>query len=190
MVTLVFESHGTTTDNENRLASGQFDNKLSKLGLEQSKELGQRYQTDKFDAIFCSDLQRSFKTAEIAFGNKFPIIKDVRLRECNYGDFNRKPSDIVDKEKPKRIITPFPKGESYNQCAERMKGFLNDLLKNYNGKKLMVIGHRATQYGLEHWIKGIPLKEIITTSWSWQPGWTYKFNRLRSTRLKNAKPYE
>ena len=36
-----------------------------------------------------------------------------------------------------------------------MKSFLEELLKNYDGKKVMIIGHRATQYGLEHWIKGL-----------------------------------
>ena len=55
-----------------------------------------------------------------------------------------------------------------------MKSFLKDLAKNYSGKKIMIIGHRATQYGLEHWIKGIPLQKVIPASWRWQPGWVYK----------------
>lgn len=29
------------------------------------------------------------------------------------------------------------------------------------------------QYGLEHWIKGLPLKKVVTASWKWQPGWFY-----------------
>ena len=84
MVTIIFETHGTTYDNEARKASGHYDVELSPLGEQQSKELGGRYKDDHFDTIFCSDLQRSYKTAEIAFGNRFPIIKDARLRECDY----------------------------------------------------------------------------------------------------------
>lgn len=174
MVEIVFEAHSTSLDNDNHLSSGWNDVDLSPLGIEQAKDLGERRKDEKFDAIFCSDLQRSYKTAQIAFGDKFPIIQDPRLRECNYGDLTQKPSSLVNPEKPKRIKVPFPNGESYEQTSERMKSFLKDLLKNYNGKKLMIIGHRATQYGLEHWIKGIPLEKVIIVPWKWQPGWNYK----------------
>jgi len=173
MITIIFESHSTSLDNEAHLSSGHNDVALSPLGGKQAKELGERYKDKKFDAIFCSDLQRSYKTAEIAFGDKFPIIRDKRLRECDYGDLTQHSSSEVDLEKVKRIKTPFANGESYEQTSKRMKEFLKDLLKNYDGKTVMVIGHRATQYGLEHWIKGLSMEEIIPTPWSWQPGWIY-----------------
>ena len=178
MITIVFEAHSTSLDNEKHLSSGWNDVELSPLGIEQAKDLGERRKDEKFDAIFCSDLQRSYKTAEIAFGNKFPIIHDKRLRECNYGDLTQNPSAQVNQEKLKRIDTPFPNGESYEQTSERMKSFLKDLVKNYSGKRVMIIGHRATQYGLEHWIKGIPLQEVIPASWKWQPGWIYKLESI------------
>ena len=179
MVEIFFESHGTTFDNETHHASGHYDVALSPLGEKQSKELGERYKKQHFDAIFCSDLQRSHKTAEIAFSNRnFPIIKDARLKECDYGDLTQHPSKEVDKEKPKRIKTPFPNGESYEQCAERMKSFLKDIFENYQGKRVMVIGHRATQYGLEHIIKDLSLEKVIPTPWKWQPGWTYQLKKI------------
>lgn len=59
-----------------------------------------------------------------------------------------------------------------------MKDFLNDLIKKYDGKKILIIGHRATQYGLEHWIKEIPLKKVIPAPWKWQPGWIYKLESI------------
>lgn len=173
-VEIIFEAHGTTYDNEAHLSSGHNDVALSPLGIQQSKEMKERYKNAHFDAIFCSDLQRAYKSAEIAFGNKFPIIKDARLRECDYGDLTQHPSSEVDVEKPKRTSVPFPNGESYEQTSARMKAFLDDLVAKYDGKKVMVIGHRATQYGLEHWIKGLPLEEIIPAPWKWQPGWAYK----------------
>lgn len=178
MVTIVFESHSTSLDNEKHLSSGWNDVELSSLGIEQARDLGERRKDEKFDAIFCSDLQRSYKTAQIAFGDKFLIIQDSRLRECNYGDLTQKPSSLVIPEKPKRIKVPFPNGESYEQTFERMKSFLKDLVKNYNGKRVMIIGHRATQYGLEYWINGIPLEEVIPTPWKWKPGWTYHLESL------------
>lgn len=174
MITIIFESHSSSFDNEARLSSGWNDVALSPRGIQQSKEKGERYKDDHFDAIFCSDLQRAYKTAEIGFGNKWPIIQDARLRECNYGDFTQHPSSEVDVEKPKRITTPFPNGESYEQTTARMKSFLEDLKKNYDGKRVMVIGHRATQYGLDHLIKGVTLEQLVISHFKWQPGWEYQ----------------
>ncbi|MEO8105265.1 MAG: histidine phosphatase family protein [Candidatus Saccharibacteria bacterium] len=173
MLTIVFEAHSTTTDNNAKLASGFNDVALSPLGLRQSKELGERYSNETFDAIFCSDLQRSYITAEIAFDNKYPIIHDSRLRECDYGDMTLRPKEIVDAQKPQYIAVPFPNGESYEQSTERIRCFLVDLLRNYQGKRVMIIGHRATQYGLEHLIKKIPLHQTVIAPWKWQPGWEY-----------------
>lgn len=174
MTTIIFEAHGTTFDNEAHLSSGWNDVALSPLGIQQSKEMGERYKDDHFDAIFCSDLQRAYKSAEIGFGNKWPIIQDARLRERNYGDFTQHPSSEVDVEKPKRITTPFPNGESYEQTTARMKSFLEDLKKNYDGKRVMVIGHRATQYGLDHLINGVTLEHLVSSHFKWQPGWEYQ----------------
>ena len=181
MITIIFESHATTLDNEVHLASGHNDVALSALGEKQARELGERYVDKHFDAIFCSDLQRSYKTAEIAFGSKFPIIRDTRLRECDYGDLTRHPSSEVDPEKIKHIKIPFPNGESYEQTNQRMKEFLEDLTQKYDGrqKNVLIIGHRATQYGLEHRIKGLSLEKIISTPWKWQPGWVYYFEGLK-----------
>jgi broad specificity phosphatase PhoE len=178
MTKIIFEAHGTTLDNEAHRATGWFDDELSELGVQQSKEMGDRYKDEQFDAIICSDLQRSYRSAEIAFGDKFPIIKDERLRECNYGDMNQQPSDIVKEEKPKRISEPFPNGESYEDCAKRMGEFLKDLLRDYDGEKVMIIGHRATQYGLDHWIKGMSIKDAVTAPWKWQPGWEYELKSI------------
>lgn len=176
MITIIFEAHGTTFDNEAHLSSGHNDVALSPLGIQQSHEMGERYKDDHFDAIFCSDLQRAYKSAEIGFGTKWPIIKDARLRECDYGDFTQHPSAEVDAEKPLRIVEPFPNGESYTQTTARMKSFLDDLKRDYAGKRIMIIGHRATQYGLDNLIKGVPLEQLTASHFKWQPGWKYELN--------------
>jgi len=175
MVEITFEFHGTTYDNEAKLSSGWYDVELSELGKKQAKELGERHRDDYFDAIFCSDLQRSYKTAEIGLaGRTIPIVKDERLRECNYGDLTRHPNAEVEPVKAEHIAKPFPNGESYEQAAERMRSFLRDLWQDYNGKRVMIIGHGATQYGLERWIKHISLSQMVTAPQKWQPGWTYE----------------
>lgn len=183
MITLIFEAHGTTLDNEAHKASGWYDVALSPLGMKQSGEMGDRYKDDNFDAIFTSDLQRAYLSAEIGFAHKdWPIVQDKRLRECDYGDLTQHSSEEVDKEKPERVKVPFPNGESYEQAGERMRSFLQEIVNKYDGKKVMVIGHRATQFGIEHWVNGKSYKELTTTPFKWQPGWSYQFESIKEKK--------
>src|SRR2546425_8507143 len=178
MIEIIFESHATSFDNEKKIASGHFDVALSEKGIEQARELGQRRADEHFDAIFCSDLQRSYKTAELAFGNRYPIFKDARLRECDYGDYEHKPGAKIEVDRINHIDTPFPNGESYEQRSQQMTSFMKELMKNYQGKRVLIIGHRATQYGIERCTSGRSLKEIVTAPWHWQPGWVYDFEAV------------
>ncbi len=173
MTIIIFATHSTTFDNEAGIASGFHDVELSLKGKQQARELGEYYKNDYFEAIFCSDLRRSYETAEIAFGTKFPIIRDARLRECDYGDFTGCATKQIEAQKIQRVREPFPHGESYEQAAARMKSFLDDVRKNYDAKKVMIIGHRATQYSLEHLIHGVALEDIVNAPWAWQAGWMY-----------------
>jgi broad specificity phosphatase PhoE len=175
VVKITFESHSTTYDNENKLASGWYDVGLSELGMQQAKNMGERRRNVGYDVVFCSDLQRSYKAAEIAVeGKDVVIIKDKRLRECNYGDFNRHPNKEIEDQKLLRINEPFPNGESYNEIIKRMSEFLRDLKKDYDNKKVLIIGHRATQHGLENVINNTKIEDILTTKFNWQPGWDYE----------------
>lgn len=181
MVTIIFEAHGTTVDNEKGLASGLSDVPLSPLGEQQARELGKRYERKLPSVVFCSDLQRSLRTAEIAFAGKdVTIIRDRHLRECDYGDLTGKPSTLVDAEKGNHISVPFPGGQSYRETTVLMKGFLHELGQRYDGKTVMIIGHRATQYALEHLVDGVGLPEAVTAPWVWQPGWVYALEVQRA----------
>ncbi|MDR1009236.1 MAG: histidine phosphatase family protein [Rickettsiales bacterium] len=174
-VKITFEAHSTTYDNEAELASGWNDVELSPKGVEQSVELGRRSAARKFDAVFCSDLVRAVKTAEIAFaGTGIPIIPDIRLRECDYGEFTQRPAKEVSVEKPRRVDVPFPGGESYNDTTRRVGEFLSDLARGYDGRHVLIIGHRATQYALEHLILGVSLLDAVSAKFTWQPGWEYE----------------
>jgi 2,3-bisphosphoglycerate-dependent phosphoglycerate mutase len=174
MITIIYETHSTSLDNEQGLASGYYDVGLSELGEKQARELGDRHRKDPPDAVYCSDLRRAVRTAEIAFAERgIPIIEDARLRELDYGDWTRRPSQEVDAERARHITEPFPNGESYADAMARMGSFLADLLQSNAGQRVVVIGHIATHYGLEHWINGRPLEDLIRGRFVWQPGWKY-----------------
>ena len=52
--------------------------------------------------------------------------------------------------------------------------WLTETTTGFAGRTVLVIGHRATFYALEHLFKHIPLHEAVTSPWHWQPGWTYR----------------
>lgn len=84
----------------------------------------------------------------------------------------------IDKRKEESIKTAFPNGESFEDTSARMKSFLQDLLKDYDEKTIMIIGHRATQYGLDEYVKGMSLRDAVLVPWKWQPGWKYRLESL------------
>src|SRR3989344_4453068 len=169
---IYFVAHSTSKDNEAEIASGWKNIELSPLGVQQSKKLKNALGDIKFDIICCSDLIRAIDTVKIAFREKITVIIDKRLRELNYGDFNGKPKSIVDKMKVERIKMPFPKGESYEQAVIRVQEFFKELKQKYPNKTVLVVGHRATQFGLDT-LTGKTLEDCVKTPFKWQPFWEY-----------------
>lgn len=170
---IYFAAHATTRDNEAKIASGWNDIELSELGVKQAKELGKAFENIKIDLICTSDLKRAVDTVKIAFGDKIPVIIDRRLRELNYGDFNGKPTAVVEPMKTRYIKDPFPNGENYEQAIERVQGFYSELNKKYTNKTILVVGHRVTQYGLET-LSGETLEELLSIPFERQPYWEYE----------------
>ena len=177
-IKITYFVHGTTTDNEKDLCTGWMPGQLSELGVEQAKNLGKIVANKKFDAFFCSDLKRAFNSAQLGFGDKYKIIKDKRLRECNYGDFNRTAEEKIDYKK--YIDMPFPNGENLKDVGKRIQDFLNFLKGSYNNKHIAILSHKAPQLALEVLLKGKTWEQAIRQDWrntkSWQPGWEYEIN--------------
>lgn len=177
MVTIWFESHATTTDNKAKKASGWIDVDLSPAGKKQAVELVDRCKDRGISVIFCSDLQRAVKTATpLANTLHVPIYVDERLRECDYGDMEGADNTIIEQQRPNRVVAPFPNGESYEVCIERMKPFFKWLGENFAGQTVLIIGHRATYYGVEYFAGDKSLQECVTEKWHWQPGLKFQLD--------------
>jgi broad specificity phosphatase PhoE len=173
-VEIVFETHSTSTDNERGIATGWLPGSLSETGRRQAEELGRRRRDDGVAAVFTSDLHRAVETAEIAFaGSGIPVHRDARLRECDYGELNGLPAERVTAARSRHVDDPFPGGESYRQAVERVRSFLEDVSGDYDGARIVVVGHSATRWALEHLIGGVPLEELVDAPFAWQEGWEY-----------------
>ena len=176
-IRLTYFIHGTTVDNEKGVSSGWSDCELSDLGIKQSIDLKEQREDKQFDAVFCSNLKRSLDSARLTFEGLSEIITDERLRECNYGEYNSHPSDIVEPLQEKSITERFPNGESYKDVETRMADFIEFLKKNYDGKCIAIVAHKAPQLALDVLLKGKTWEQAFAEDWhktkSWKPGWEY-----------------
>lgn len=178
-IKITYFVHGTTIDNEQHISSGWSDVELSELGVQQSKDLTEQTADKHFDVVFCSDLQRARTSAEITWSNKYTIIHDARLRECNYGKLNGVSSDIVEpmQEEEECITNRFPEGESYEDVKARIADFLEFLKQNYDGKDVAIVAHKAPQLALDVLIHGKTWTQALAEDWrktkAWKPGWEY-----------------
>lgn len=178
-VQITYFVHGTTTDNEQNLATGWLPGELSEAGKEQAKNLGDMVADKKFDIVFCSDLQRAIDSANLGFGDKYEIVQDGRLRECNYGDMNGKKHTFKDNMMD-FVGTPFPNGESYKDVEERLASFVDYLKENYDAKHIAIVAHQGPQLALDVLLSGRTWQQAVDEDWrktkAWKPGWEYVAN--------------
>ena len=175
-IEITYFVHGATTDNEKHLATGWAGGELSEKGIKQSKELGPLVADKHFDVVFCSDLKRAVDSANLNFPDR-EIIRDARLRECNYGDFTQQPSESFKADLAEWIDKPYPNGESYRDVEKRIADFLRFLKQNYQQKHIAIVAHEAPQPSLDVLLKNKTWPQAIAEDWRrtkcWQAGWEY-----------------
>ncbi|MBT7930599.1 signal recognition particle-docking protein FtsY [Candidatus Woesearchaeota archaeon] len=176
-VKITYYVHGTTTDNEEHLATGHAPGELSELGKEQAENLKEFAKDKTFNVVFCSDLKRAIDSAELGFKDQYKIIQDVRLREADYGDLTQKPCSEFKQDMPKYVEKQFPNGESYIDVEIRIAEFLNHLYDKYYGQHIAIVAHQAPQLALDVLLKKRTWNQAIAEDWrlkkAWQPGWDY-----------------
>jgi broad specificity phosphatase PhoE len=181
LLELVYETHSTSVDNEQRIATGGLPGDLSERGREQARALGDRRRDDGIAAVYASDLRRAVETAEIAFaGSGIPVRYDPRLRECDYGELNGASVDQVAAVRRQHVDDPFPGGESYRQVVDRMRAFLDDVVARHDGERIVVIAHSANRWALDQLVKGTPLEALVDAPFEWREGWLYLVNASSS----------
>ena len=138
--------HGTTIWNEKGITQGRTQNRLSKSGVELTKQVAIEYKNCKFEAIISSPLMRTIQTANIM--NKYQnvkIIKDDSLIEIDQGIFTgRYKNSLTDDEKKLRYNRDkSAKMESYEECFNRIKAFITTLKEKYHYNRILIITHNV-----------------------------------------------
>ena len=156
MTTLTFVRHGETVANLSDVLQGNMDSgsaELTEKGVAQAHKARRVLAGRDFDICYCSTLRRARETADIIVSNQvLEIVEDARLNEMDFGDGNLVPLGEWLKLHPPLsgddwrfdyIDTPFPNGESYTQCYERVAAFGRDCASKEHNRTLLV-GHTST----------------------------------------------
>ena len=139
MLTLVLTRHGLTDRSTPEQHLGQrIDVSINDAGRRQAEALARRLAPVAFDRVLTSPLFRARETAAIVAPGS-SIEADPRLREMDYGAWEgRTYAQIAEADGAFRRewerspdVLACPGGESGNDVAERVRGFLGDLLDEH-----------------------------------------------------------
>lgn len=150
MTTLILIRHGETLWNTERRMQGHRDSALTERGLWQAQKLGERMKTEKFSALYSSDLPRAARTAQcIADATGCVVVPDERLRERHFGMFEGLTQAEMQAQAPEihhRFMSRDPQfavpgGESPAEFYSRSRAALEDLALRHAGATIAVVTH-------------------------------------------------
>jgi alpha-ribazole phosphatase len=129
---------------------GSTDVALSERGMEQARSLAEKLAYARLDAVYSSDLQRAYRTAEIiAERNQVRAQLSVAWREINMGLWEGRKLSALNDEAPEQISLLFndpasfeyPGGESFADFTTRVRGALGQLLLNHSHGEIALVAH-------------------------------------------------
>jgi phosphoserine phosphatase len=150
---LLIVRHGQTDWNSNGRFQGQMDIPLNQTGLKQAQAIAMRLASESPAAIYASDLQRAWQTAEIIHEaltvEHLPLIPEPRLRELCFGKWEGLTYDEILARQPKQLqrwerdlqhTTP-PGGETLTGMAERVQTVLNSIIAVHPDATVVLVAH-------------------------------------------------
>lgn len=128
---------------------GDLGSSLTQTGRDQSLSLAERFKKVTFSAFFSSHLNRARETAEIIASHyNLPVITDQSIRERIFGEpmSNNKKKELELKlktlnEEEKFSFKYFPNGENGYDVTKRFTLFLNNVIKEFKNKTVLVVTH-------------------------------------------------
>ena len=142
--------HGETAWNVDTRIQGHLDIPLSANGRWQAERLAEALRDEPIKAIYASDLTRAWETAQyIGQVQSLPVIKEIGLRERDFGDFEGKTFAEIEMLLPeqsmrwrKRDPDFYPAGgESLVALRARVMEAAERLAAQHPGEQIALVGH-------------------------------------------------
>jgi alpha-ribazole phosphatase len=132
--------HGQTEENKKGTYYGNLDVSLNEIGIGQGNKAKEFFDEIKLDKVYISDKKRTLEMATLVLGQgqrEIEVIQDNRISETNFGDFEGKTYEEIQKLYPTECMCwqnnwkefQPPKGESYIMLCERVKSFMEHIKK-------------------------------------------------------------
>lgn len=150
MTRIYFVRHAEAEGNVKEFFQGRINCDISEKGAVQLEYLAKRFATIDYDAIYSSPLGRAIATANAVNSRlQLPIIVREGLIEINGGVWEGKLWTEIEKEYPtehnlwKNDMKRFAikDGESMTEVYERMKTAVTDIVRENQGKTVVVVSH-------------------------------------------------
>jgi len=147
---LIIVRHGQTASNKEKRIQGHENTYLSDFGRIQAKLTGDQLKNEHIDAVYSSDLNRAYETAQaIAENHSLPIITDARFRECCFGEWEGKTVDEVMKQYPAlfdayrkdSINNRAPGGERLEELQLRVAEAVNEIADRHTNDAVLLVTH-------------------------------------------------
>jgi len=167
MLNVYFLRHGQTSYNaDNNRYCGRTDIPLTEKGMQQAAVVAEQMKGISLDAVYSSPLERAYRTAQIASGGK-EVIKDDRLIEADFGEWEGKTREEFVKENPAlwnawsndpATTKAGDTGETAQEIIDRVEDFFLWALQRHKDGNIMVVAHNGVnRLYLAHKL-GMPLK--------------------------------
>ena len=171
MRTALLIRHGAVGDGAEERFLGAADLPMSPAGEAQVRELAARLRLRAIpDAIYCSDLSRSLRTAELlADESAIPIRVRPALREIEMGDWQglsrreiaeRRPEDYAARGRDIANFRP-PGGESFADLAARVLPCWRELVEDRETQVVAIAGHAGVNRVILCHLLGAPLANLF-----------------------------
>lgn len=142
--------HAESEGNSYRRAHGHFNGQITKMGHVQIAHLRQRFDGEKINHIYSSDLDRTVTTAKALSEprnlkiNKTPMLREVKMgiwEDISWGDIEKSEPEMskLFGNDPAKWKTE--NSETYEQVKLRMAQCINDICEKHSGESVAVFSH-------------------------------------------------
>lgn len=144
--------HGETEANVAGLYSGHAPTALTERGIGQAQTLGKRLQAVPFQRVFCSELERTQRTASLLLGDRdVPRQSFAELNEMFFGDWEMRHHRDLQHEDAENYAAwcadwqhkAPSNGEGFQAFARRVSGFTATLPQHQELDHLLIVGHQG-----------------------------------------------
>lgn len=161
--------HTQAEGNIYRMMQGHWNGKITRQGADEIELLAKRFENVHVDAVYSSDLDRAYLTAQaVSRHENLPIVTRYNLREIDVGPLESEFfGNLIwrDPENSREFMYDSDKwflegAETFAHVKERAYDELKKIAECHDGQTIAVVSHGITIRCLLSKIHGVPLTDI------------------------------